>query len=451
MKVIFYLNEIYKEDIESIGAELRVLKEFNLVVPKVNDRIIFDTSIIVKNLLKAFVLNCNYLMNEIEREKPDLIIYDTISIHAIWLFRFYNKWFQLAQEAQTDIQKAKLKFKPTFPLPKLIGFVPSFAFHPIIYPNRFEIEMFNLNKWDRVWDSLMLLYIYLKYSFKMGLEFSNPFNDTTMKPLNECEFHMISMFPEVQPRSHLFPSHLYKFIGCTLKYDEKKVSQITLKNNQSKIIDFLKCIDDQRSLNMPSENNSYLIYVSLGTVFNENFMVYEMIIEALCNLEVNSLDLGTCRKKIKQDNLRIIVSTSNQVIKKFEYLKKTRKFHLPANIILIESAPQVEILKRACLFITHSGSNSTNESVYFGVPMIFIPLAYDQPFVAYRCADELGFGIRLDLKKLSPSQIRHAVHQILNDDSFSQRVRRYSKISKEYVGYINGSRLINNCLTKLKI
>jgi len=444
-KVIFYLNEHFREEIELIGAELRVLKDFNLVVPKVNKRLMFDTNTIISNLLNVFVLNCNYLMNEIEDEKPDLIIYDAIGIHAIWLFRFYKKWFSLAQKAQTETQRRKLKFKPTFPLPKLIGFVPSFAFSPTIYPNLFEIRMF-IYTWSRIWDSLILLYIYLKYSIKVGLEFSNPFNDTTMKPINECEFHMVSVFPELQPRAHLFPSQSYKFIGCTLRFSEKNVDEINFKNNQTKLYDFLKNIDDQRSSNILNNNGLYLIYVSLGTVFNENFMVYEMIIEALKNFEVNKLNSGTIQKKINQENLRIIVSSSKRVIEEFEFLINTGRLHLPENIILSESAPQLEILKRASLFITHGGLNSTNESIYFGVPMIFIPLAYDQPFVAYRCADELGLGIRLDLKKLNLSQIRQAVFRIFNDDSFSQRIHLYSKISKEYVGYLNGSRLINKYL-----
>jgi UDP:flavonoid glycosyltransferase YjiC (YdhE family) len=188
-------------------------------------------------------------------------------------------------------------------------------------------------------------------------------------------------------------------------------------------------------------------------------MVYEMIIESFNNFDLVScdtpsmyyyasqLDSGVCCKKIKHDDLRIIVSTSKQIIEKFEHLRNTGIIHIPSNIIFLESAPQIEILKRACLFITHSGLNSTSESIYFGVPMIFIPLAYDQPFVAYRCADELGFGVRLDLKKLSSSQIQQAVRVVLNDDSFSQRIKRYSNISKKYIGYINGSRLINNCLT----
>lgn len=44
--------------------------------------------------------------------------------------------------------------------------------------------------------------------------------------------------------------------------------------------------------------------------------------------------------------------------------------------------------------------NSTSESIYFGVPMICLPLstAADQLLITYRVTDELGLGIRLNPK-----------------------------------------------------
>ncbi|HEX6552489.1 MAG TPA: MFS transporter, partial [Ktedonobacteraceae bacterium] len=46
--------------------------------------------------------------------------------------------------------------------------------------------------------------------------------------------------------------------------------------------------------------------------------------------------------------------------------------------------PQLEILQRAALFITHGGMNSASEGMYYGVPLIVIPQAQDQFYVAKR-------------------------------------------------------------------
>lgn len=74
--------------------------------------------------------------------------------------------------------------------------------------------------------------------------------------------------------------------------------------------------------------------------------------------------------------------------------------------------------------------------------MICIPLSEDQPAVAYRIADELGLGIRFDFTKMSVNDIRKAAHSILNDDSYYERINRYSSLSRKHVGYQNGSNLV---------
>jgi len=59
---------------------------------------------------------------------------------------------------------------------------------------------------------------------------------------------------------------------------------------------------------------------------------------------------------------------------------------LPANCIVVKNAPQVELLKRSALCITHAGLNTALESLTQGVPMVAIPVSIDQPGVAARIA-----------------------------------------------------------------
>lgn len=70
---------------------------------------------------------------------------------------------------------------------------------------------------------------------------------------------------------------------------------------------------------------------------------------------------------LKQTNkdIRVVLSTGDLVYEQFEDLIRKGIYSLPNNYILVRSASQVEILKRAQLFITHSGQNSVNESIHY--------------------------------------------------------------------------------------
>jgi zeaxanthin glucosyltransferase len=51
---------------------------------------------------------------------------------------------------------------------------------------------------------------------------------------------------------------------------------------------------------------------------------------------------------------------------------------IPSNTLVVRSAPQIDLLKRAVLCITHAGLNTTLEALAQGVPMVAIPIGYDR-------------------------------------------------------------------------
>jgi len=53
---------------------------------------------------------------------------------------------------------------------------------------------------------------------------------------------------------------------------------------------------------------------------------------------------------------------------------------VPDNFLVENFVPQLEVLKRADVFITHGGMNSLNEALYFGVPVIVVPQQVEQAF-----------------------------------------------------------------------
>ena len=101
-----------------------------------------------------------------------------------------------------------------------------------------------------------------------------------------------------------------------------------------------------------------VIYISLGTVFNDKRDFYRLCLEAFADL-----------------NYRVVMSIGN----------KTDILHLgtiPGNFIVKPFVPQLQLLQRTTLFITHSGMNSVSEGLSAGVPLLMIPQAVDQLFIA---------------------------------------------------------------------
>ena len=86
---------------------------------------------------------------------------------------------------------------------------------------------------------------------------------------------------------------------------------------------------------------------------------------------------------------------------------------LPANVVVRDFVPARDMLARADVHVTHGGINSVHECLLAGVPMVFIPQAYDQFPLAGRI-DLLGAG---QVTEEDPEAIRDAVRWLLADES----------------------------------
>ena len=93
---------------------------------------------------------------------------------------------------------------------------------------------------------------------------------------------------------------------------------------------------------------------------------------------------------------------------------------IPSNVIAVRSAPQIELLKRATLAITHAGLNTALESLGQGVPMVAIPIGYDQPGVAARIAHH-GVGELVEVDDLTAGGLRELIRKVSENPSYRER------------------------------
>lgn len=145
-----------------------------------------------------------------------------------------------------------------------------------------------------------------------------------------------------------------------------------------------------------------LIYISLGSL-NTNFVdFYKTCITAL-----NDNDYYVCMS----------------IGKKCEV---SQLGEIPPNFFVKSFLPQLEILKRADVFITHSGFNSVNEALYFGVPMLALPQVNDQHMVAKRLVS-MQLGMTESIKELSPEILRSKLETLIMDKKIKENCMEISR------------------------
>ena len=440
--VVIYSLDMFKQYIESIGAEFRayndqkyedMMKEMNFN----NDIVSMWHSLIVKNYDLVDKTSMN-IAKDIDRDKPDLVLQDSLSVNAKFAMRILRENYKRAKEIKNSTDPNL--FVPSSEPPPTLVYWTTFTNDENLYPNEFEKKIaLNISYFD----TFRFFLVNFKFNRlanncakKYQLPYKRAIDDVILR--DPTENHMVFTFPVLHPRAHLFDKKT-SFVGSCIdddvhingvvKYNDEKINK--LLNDFSVISEKQKIIEGQKKL----------IYISIGTVFSENNRLFTIIIEAFNKFDELSLKNNE-KPKAKLNELQILISMGSSNFHTFNELIKNDKLKVADNIILAPSVPQLEILKRASLFITHSGMNSTSESIHFAVPQICLPLNGDQPLNAYRVATELGLGLCLDYKNLTKNDIVTAVNTIFEDISYYERCLLYSNLSRKYIGHKNACKKI---------
>lgn len=102
-----------------------------------------------------------------------------------------------------------------------------------------------------------------------------------------------------------------------------------------------------------------------------------------------------------------------------------------ASTILVESAPQLDLLARARIMITHGGAGSLREAIFFGVPTIVMAHMRDHVGNAARIAYH-QLGIVEDPRQITARQLAQDIERVLADEPMRQRVQGMQEVFRSF-------------------
>jgi MGT family glycosyltransferase len=169
-----------------------------------------------------------------------------------------------------------------------------------------------------------------------------------------------------------------------------------------------------------------LIYASLGTRKNSQRAIFRVIAEACQDLD-----------------LQLVISLGGR-------LDPGMFDGLPGLPLVVGDGPQLELVKKAEVVITHGGVNTVLETLFEGKPMIVIPMAHDQPAVAARLA-WLNVAEVLSAKSLSSKQLRLALVNLLKNQSYRDAAKELQARIRSARGLERAVEVIEEAIEKYAV
>lgn len=209
------------------------------------------------------------------------------------------------------------------------------------------------------------------------------------------------------PYKNMYPVSPYAQIAQMPSFlDYPRVEKPSIFSSVGPFID-----DSPQEIPFPFEkmNGKPLVYISLGTILNFRADIF--------NLVGGSFDDVDVQLVISLGNKEVDIDINS----------------LPKDTIIVNYAPQRKILAHAKLCISHGGLNTVMDALASGVPLIIIPISFDQPGTAGRVRYH-KIGEYIHFKSLSKRTVNKVVKKIINDRSYYENVQ----VMKEKFELLNG-------------
>ena len=347
-EVLYYSYNSFKEKIEAAGAKFISCDDFDAeqhIDPKDAVRVGKDLAFSTRLLVDTTLALDDMVCKEMERLQPDCIVADSM---AVW--------------GKAVALKLGIPF---------VSSTTTFAFNQ----HSAKIMKQSLGEMFGMIFSMGKISKDIKRLQDKGYPIKNVLDIIQNDDKTDT---VVYTSPEFQPCADTF-SDKYAFVGPSVRPVTQQIEKTKEK----------------------------LIYISMGTVVNDQAGFYKNCIKAFAHTEY-----------------QVIMSIGNLVDVK-------ELGEIPENISVHTFVDQIAVLDKADVFLSHCGMNSVNESLYYEVPLVMYPQTNEQGGVANRVT-QVGAGMRLE--KTTASAIREAVEKVLADDSYHKSAKAISDGFKKCPG-----------------
>lgn len=102
------------------------------------------------------------------------------------------------------------------------------------------------------------------------------------------------------------------------------------------------------------------------------------------------------------------------------------------NTLIVDWMPQKDLLghPQTKVFVAHGGTNGVQEAIYHGVPVLGIPLFFDQYDNLLRLQDRGGVKI-IKLGDVNGHSFEQGINEVLHQDSYRQNMQRLSRLHRD--------------------
>jgi len=139
----------------------------------------------------------------------------------------------------------------------------------------------------------------------------------------------------------------------------------------------------------PAGPGNRVVYVSPGTVFARGVRFFDLVVRAFAGRPWT-----------------VFLATG--------HLDPAALGPVPGNVVARRSHPQLRLLARSDVFLTHAGMNSVTEGLSAGIPMVFFPRSAEQRHLARRLTGA-GVGVWPDSRSLTPEALFELVERLVAD------------------------------------